>query len=130
MVRHEGERQPSTFLQYSIMANFLSYCLRAGRFFNATNDETIDNYNFIGGLLLHNLQFLQYNTHEVYELRRIKGQPKTVFIGAGIYPTLARFNHSCNPSIVRYSTEKNIYNFSLQIYLVAITVHSYINQIL
>ena len=27
---------------------------------------------------------------------------KSVFIGAAVYPTLAMFNHSCDPSIVRY----------------------------
>ena len=27
------------------------------------------------------------------------------FIGAGIYPTLAMFNHSCDPSIVRFYVE-------------------------
>lgn len=27
---------------------------------------------------------------------------KSVFIGGAVYPTLAMFNHSCDPSIVRY----------------------------
>ena len=30
---------------------------------------------------------------------------KSVFIGAGVYPTLALFNHSCDPCIVRYYVE-------------------------
>lgn len=85
------------------MANFLAYCLRNGNYFSSiTNvDQLNEMYYFVGSLILRNLQFLQYNTHEVYELRRTKGQSKTIFIGGGIYPTLARFNHSCNPSIVR-----------------------------
>lgn len=67
-------------------------------------DNIEDEFNFIGGLVLRNLQFLQFNTHEVYELVESmtdKKSSKTVFIGGGIYPTLALFNHSCNPDIVR-----------------------------
>jgi SET domain-containing protein len=30
---------------------------------------------------------------------------ESMFIGAGIYPTLAMFNHSCDPSIVRFYIE-------------------------
>ena len=30
---------------------------------------------------------------------------KSVYIGAGVYPTLALFNHSCDPCIVRYYVE-------------------------
>jgi hypothetical protein len=30
---------------------------------------------------------------------------KSAFIGAAVYPTLALFNHSCDPSIVRYYVE-------------------------
>jgi hypothetical protein len=29
---------------------------------------------------------------------------KSVFIGGAVYPTLAMFNHSCDPSIVRCLT--------------------------
>ena len=30
---------------------------------------------------------------------------KSVYIGAACYPTLAMFNHSCDPSIIRYDYE-------------------------
>ena len=30
---------------------------------------------------------------------------KSTYIGAGVYPTLALFNHSCDPAIVRYYVE-------------------------
>lgn len=60
---------------------------------------------FIGGLILHNLQFLQFNAHEVSELE-IKddniNKTESIFLGGAIYPTLSMFNHSCNPAIVRY----------------------------
>ena len=30
---------------------------------------------------------------------------KSTYIGAAVYPTLALFNHSCDPAIVRYYVE-------------------------
>lgn len=64
----------------------------------------LPSINYIGSLVYHNLQFLQYNAHEISELQ-YKGQNDTgtsVFIGGGIYPTVAFFNHSCDPGVVRY----------------------------
>lgn len=55
--------------------------------------------------MLHNLQFLQFNAHEVSELDiKDDGIDKatSLFLGGAIYPTLSLFNHSCNPAIVRY----------------------------
>lgn len=50
------------------------------------------------------LQILQFNAHEISELE-IKGNNlkdwKSIFLGGGLYPTLALFNHSCEPAIVR-----------------------------
>ncbi|KAJ6633064.1 SET and MYND domain-containing protein 4, partial [Pseudolycoriella hygida] len=100
LVRHEHLRSDTNFFQYTVMAYFLTLCLKISSFF----DEADNEFNYIGGLVLRNLQFLQFNTHEVYELveSRSDKSSKTVFIGGGIYPTLALFNHSCNPDIVRY----------------------------
>lgn len=81
------------------MSYFLAHCLKIGQFFNADN---LDEFDFIGGLILRNLQFLQFNTHEIYELHQ-GDTSKTEFIGGGLYPTLALFNHSCNPGIVRFA---------------------------
>jgi hypothetical protein len=59
----------------------------------------------VGGALLHHLELTQFNCHEVselvYEGSNVEGG-KTKFIGGAIYPRLALFNHSCNPSILRY----------------------------
>ncbi len=63
-------------------------------------------FNFIGSLILHNIQFLQFNAHEISELQyKEKGKPGiSAFIGGGLYPTLALFNHSCDPGVVRFYT--------------------------
>lgn len=54
--------------------------------------------------MYHNLQFMQFNAHEISELQyKGKGDAGTsVFIGGGLYPTVAFFNHSCDPGVVRY----------------------------
>ena len=63
-----------------------------------------DEY-YIGGILLRHLQILQFNAHEIAEFvvpkdDSLKGG-KSVFMGAGVFPTVALCNHSCEPSIVR-----------------------------
>jgi hypothetical protein len=47
---------------------------------------------------------MQYNAHEISELqyKEKNDTGSSVFIGGGIYPTVAFFNHSCDPGIVRY----------------------------
>ncbi|KAJ8934866.1 hypothetical protein NQ314_013140, partial [Rhamnusium bicolor] len=83
-----------------------------------TNDGILtDDELFIGSLILRHLQLLQFNAHEISEL---KNSPKPIvhrgfqtnyentMIGAALYPTLALFNHSCDPSIVRYNIKNKI----------------------
>lgn len=66
-----------------------------------TNDEL-----FFGGLLLHHLQLMQFNTHEISELEKRKNdktlkKARSNFIAGGLYTTAALLNHSCNPGIAR-----------------------------
>lgn len=84
------------------MAYYLTTCLKVGHFFNI--DSFDDNFNFIGSLILRNLQTLQFNAHEVAEFQQenLKDYGKSIFIGAAIYPNLALLNHSCDPGVVRY----------------------------
>lgn len=54
--------------------------------------------------MYHNLQFMQFNAHEISELQ-YKGKNdsgSSAFIGGGLYPTVAYFNHSCDPGVARY----------------------------
>ncbi|XP_075232521.1 protein-lysine N-methyltransferase SMYD4-like [Lycorma delicatula] len=109
--RNESQRSVEDFLQRTHMAVFLFKCLKtAGFFINSDSNEEKDSQLsddelYIGGLMLHNLQFLQFNAHEVSELDiKDDGIDKatSLFLGGAIYPTLSLFNHSCNPAIVRY----------------------------
>lgn len=86
------------------MARFLVNILKASNYFiddGLENDE--DDINLIGSLILRHLQFLQFNSHEIFDLLKTKENKvtQTASIGAGVYPSAALFNHSCNPSIVR-----------------------------
>lgn len=132
LVRHENLRSDTNFFQYAVMAYFLTVCLKITSFFDNVEHE----FNYIGSLVMRNLQFLQFNTHEVYELHESKTDKKstkTIFIGGGIYPTLALFNHSCNPDIVRYEVIQRFYyntkrNIILRYYKgCAVHVHSVSN---
>ncbi|TDG50660.1 hypothetical protein AWZ03_002964 [Drosophila navojoa] len=100
--RHQKERPPSNFFQYVLMARFLTRCLQAAGYFGS--EPQSEQVSAIGGLLLRCLQFIQFNTHEVAELHKYaaEGREKSIFIGGAIYPTLALFNHSCDPGVVRY----------------------------
>lgn len=94
LVRHETVRSTKSFMNYAAMAYFLTHCLRMADYLASAED-----FDFVGSLVLRNLQLMQFNSHEIYELQ--KDGAKTVFLGGGLYPTLALFNHSCNPGIVR-----------------------------
>lgn len=99
------------------MASFLTGCLKAGGFFDdALNTEDSADLHFIASLILRNLQFIQFNSHEVFDLvvNKSNGKSRTVFIGGGLYPTLALFNHSCDPSIVRYFKGTTVYVNSIR----------------
>lgn len=107
-MRHEKQRQSYSFLQYAFMSTFLVKVLEANQYFDSDiSNRSADVYerdkNFIGSLILRNLQILQFNSHEIFDLLKSDktGLRQTIAIGAGLYTTLALFNHSCNPSIVR-----------------------------
>ncbi|XP_052868960.1 SET and MYND domain-containing protein 4 [Anopheles cruzii] len=99
LVTHEATRSAEDLFQRTLMATLLASCLTLSSY--AAESGTQD---FIGGLLLHNLQLLQFNAHEISELIREKEDDigKSTFIGGGLYPTLALFNHSCDPGVTRY----------------------------
>ncbi|XP_055699154.1 SET and MYND domain-containing protein 4 isoform X2 [Phlebotomus papatasi] len=97
-------RSVNDLFQHTVMASFLTSCLKAGDYFGDHQDQ--DTYHEMGGFVLRTLQVLQFNTHEVFELQAgktpLSPDRKTIFIGGALYPTVALFNHSCDPGVVRY----------------------------
>ncbi|GLG99499.1 SET and MYND domain-containing protein 4 [Gryllus bimaculatus] len=110
LVTHEANRKSDDLFHRANMAHFLFKCLKlSGYFGNQTSNPGEDptpSELFIGGLLLHHLQLLQFNAHEISELVLDKDADletgQSIFLGGGLYPTLALFNHSCDPGVTRY----------------------------
>lgn len=112
LCRNEHLRKKGELVHYSVMSIFLLRLLKFAGYFgdNIKDDVITEEEVFIASLILRHLQILQFNSHEISELRNINEEVfdngiqcfyKSEYIGAGLYPTLALFNHSCDPSIVR-----------------------------
>lgn len=112
LCRNEALREKKELIHYTCMAIYLLRLLKATNYFPfETNDEELlEEETYIGCLMLRHLQILQFNAHEVSELKNLSQSDdakdsltkyENCTIGAGLYPTLALFNHSCDPSIVR-----------------------------
>ncbi|XP_038209258.1 SET and MYND domain-containing protein 4 [Zerene cesonia] len=127
LVSHEDKRTKQDFLHRSQMAVFLVKLLELSGYFDdkprdkpieideiksmSISNKHLEDLELFGGLLLKNLQVLQFNAHEVFELQCpkprleqniIKHNGVSVFIAGAVFPTLALFNHSCDPGVVRY----------------------------
>lgn len=126
LVSHEDKRTKQDFIHRTEMTAFLVKLLEISGYFDGqprskpvvideyqfmgVDDKYKDNVALIGGLILKNLQILQFNAHEVFELQCakpkanknvIKHDGQSVFLAGGVFPTLALFNHACDPSVVR-----------------------------
>lgn len=126
LVSHEDKRTKEDILQRTEMTAFLVKLLELSGYFEgksrtkpiemdelksmAVDKKYKDEVALIGGLILKNLQVLQFNAHEVFELQCpkpkvgkniLKHDGKSVFLAGAVFPTLALFNHSCDPSVVR-----------------------------
>lgn len=126
LVAHEDKRTKQDFLHRTQMTAFLLKLLEISGYFESKPREKPiemnelkslgiaekrnDDVALIGGLILKNLQVLQFNAHEVFELQCpkprvgnnvIKHSGKSVFLAGAVFPTLALFNHSCDPGVVR-----------------------------
>lgn len=126
LVSHENKRTKQDFLHRTQMTAFLVKLLEISGFFDgkprdrpvelveiksmAVSEKYKEDLELFGGLILKNLQILQFNAHEVFELQCakpkvgkniIKHSGKSAFLAGAVFPTLALFNHSCDPSVVR-----------------------------
>ncbi|CAH2247975.1 SET and MYND domain-containing protein 4 [Pararge aegeria] len=127
LVSHEDKRTKQDFLHRAQMTLFLLKLLEISGYFDgrpkqksveideiksmAITECYAEDVALFGGLILKNLQVLQFNAHEVFELHCpkpkvgqniIKHDGKSMFLAGAVFPTLALFNHSCDPNIVRY----------------------------
>ncbi|XP_044743193.1 uncharacterized protein LOC123305516 [Chrysoperla carnea] len=107
------QRDSKDFLYRTLMAAFMLRCLQVVDFFpnkNINEVEPTTNELQIAELLLLQLQFLQFNAHEIMEPREtvnkqtVKEQP----VAIAVYPTASLFNHDCHPSVIRYFHDNKI----------------------
>ncbi|CAG9765419.1 unnamed protein product [Ceutorhynchus assimilis] len=113
LCRNEVMRKKEELIHYACMSIYLLRILKQGYYFaESSNDLLTEDELFIGTLILRHLQILQFNAHEISELQNTYNEATVSYlnntIGAGLYPTLALFNHSCDPSIVRYNVRNKI----------------------
>lgn len=109
LCRNVSQWKREHLIYYSCMAIYLLRLLKMSNYFDVnTNDDNLsEDETYIGGLILRHLQALQFNAHEISELANtafVASQEttyKSEYIGGGVYPTVALFNHSCDPSIIR-----------------------------
>lgn len=112
LCRNEELRKKEDLIHYTCMAIFLLRLLKVGNYFPFETEDNVlkDEEVYYGSLILRHLQLLQFNAHEVSELKNLAKPTsqrgilttyENATIGAGLYPTLALFNHSCDPCIVR-----------------------------
>ena len=116
LVNHHEERKIGDIFHRAMFAVMLLRCLKQQGYFGPERldleQELNDDELYIGVLLNHFLGVLQFNSHEVAQFEMIAKNreegAQSTFIGAAIYPTLAMFNHSCDPSIVRFYVEDTV----------------------
>ncbi|XP_035734855.1 SET and MYND domain-containing protein 4-like [Vespa mandarinia] len=114
LVTHEDERSNEDIFHRAYIAAWLLRLMKTTTYLSdkdKTPDSAESNLSkaelLVAELLLHHLQLLQFNSHEISELTRptkdtTLARAKSIFIGGGVYPTVALLNHSCNPGVVRY----------------------------
>lgn len=102
LIGHSDRRANADLFRRSVTAACLLHCLEnLTCFFGTDVDDEL--YYFCGGLLLHHLQSLPCNAHEVSEMIVNRGTFESQEIGAAGYATLSLLNHSCDPNVVRHS---------------------------
>jgi len=111
LVTHSGERKAGDVFHRAMLTVMMMRCMKKYGYFgpDAKDDVLTEDECFVGTILNHFLEAGQFNAHEVAQFemisRNVESGSKSVYIGAATYPTLALFNHSCDPSIVRFYIE-------------------------
>ncbi|XP_014236002.1 SET and MYND domain-containing protein 4-like [Trichogramma pretiosum] len=114
LVTHQDERTVEDLFHRSYVAAWLFRILQMTSYFpphvrtpDSAQVPLTEEELFVAGSILHHIQLLQFNAHEISEFTRSRkkidlSKGSNQFIGGGCFTTMALFNHSCNPSVVRY----------------------------
>ncbi|XP_011498185.1 PREDICTED: SET and MYND domain-containing protein 4 [Ceratosolen solmsi marchali] len=114
LVSHEDKRTTEDLFHRAYIAAWLLRVLKTSSYFPLTANKTdsaevelSEGELAVADAILHHLQLLQFNSHEISAFVRSERNADlskgiNLFIGGGVYPTVALFNHACNPGVVRY----------------------------
>ncbi|XP_037071407.1 LOW QUALITY PROTEIN: SET and MYND domain-containing protein 4-like [Pollicipes pollicipes] len=102
-------RKPEDFFHRTLMAVLLLKHLRMTGYLGEILEDDGKCSHLIPELkdssLLHHLQLLQFNAHEVGEYVMMEPgqfkQSRRIYIGVAVYPTVSFFNHSCEGGVSR-----------------------------
>lgn len=118
LVCHEDKMDSEDHLLRTFVAVFLLKMLQFNNFFgNCTDNEKFEELSekelFMGKLLLHFTNTFPQNVHDIAllqtsEMKRWVNSSEIKSLGAGVYPTCALFNHSCDPSFMRCNFGKGM----------------------
>lgn len=105
LIQHEDAPESEEMLQVTFTAVFLLKLLKTTNYFTSKtkNKELTKEEVMIGELFLKYLKILRHNAHAIREMQNYKMAENSVEIGVGLYPTIALFNHSCDPSVIKYN---------------------------
>lgn len=118
LVCHEDKMDPEEHLLRTFVAVFLLKMLQFNNYFgNWTENEKFVELSekelFIGKLILHFTNTFPQNVHDIAlletpEMKRWVNSSEIKSLGAGVFPTCALFNHSCDPSFMRCNFGKGM----------------------
>ncbi|XP_062562629.1 SET and MYND domain-containing protein 4 [Armigeres subalbatus] len=105
---HAEHRSHEDYFRRTLMAAFLLRCLQKSEFFGRRKTEAAEPTPIeakVGGVILELLQSLQFNAHEIYEMRVVGDHridsAKVQYTGVGVYRTGSLLNHDCHSGVSR-----------------------------
>jgi len=105
LVHHSEYLGQDDTIMRTLISVFLMKCLKQTKFYQNTSVNKEDDL-FIAKVIYTLINACPANTHEIHTLNtptmeRWSPMAEMKAIGAGLYPTAALFNHSCDPNIIR-----------------------------
>lgn len=105
LVHHSEHLETDEMIMRTLISVFLLKCLKQTTFFGDFSTDKDDDL-FISKVIYTFINACPANTHEIHILHtptmeRWSPMAEMKAVGAGLYPTAALFNHSCDPNIIR-----------------------------
>lgn len=115
---HTNKTDYKKMLEYTLVSVTFLRLLKQTSYFDYITDANVltDTECHIGSIILKNMSVFRCNSHAIYEAKHCSRNPFINHlsepdiddkpVGPGIFATLSLFNHSCDPSVLRYVNYK------------------------